>query len=189
VDVTNRPAPLHPLRTVHTGTDLVPWVPALALIALAGAGARVATRAASRVMVSALLVVVGAGSALGSGYGLLAARRLTASASMAWPLVGAVGGVVVAAVGWYALRRCRSWPTMGSRYETPATRAADPGPDPGPDPDLDPEDGEAAAEPAATELERPEAPQRLTGRRRVTVEDDPAKLWDALDEGHDPTDR
>jgi hypothetical protein len=179
VEVASRPAPLHPLRTVHTGTDLVPWVPALALIALAGAGALVATRAAGRVMVSALLVVAGAGSALGSGYGLLAARRLTGSASVAWPLVGVVGGVVVAVAGWYSLRRCRSWPTMGSRYETPTARAAT----------TEPDGGDAATEPAETRLERPEVPRRLTGRRRAAVEDDPATMWDALDEGHDPTDR
>jgi hypothetical protein len=195
VEVAGRPAPLHPLRTVHTGTDLVPWVPALALIALAGAGALVATRAAGRVMVSALLVVAGAGSALGSGYGLLAARRLTASASMAWPLVGAVGGVVVAAAGWYALRRCRSWPTMGSRYETPTARAAATAEEGSSEPassapDSSAPDGSApAGDAAGTGLERPEVPQRLTGRRRAAVEDDPATMWDALDEGHDPTDR
>ena len=187
VEVASRPAPLHPLRTVHTGADLVPWVPALALIALAGAGALVATRAAGRVMVSALLVVVGAGSALGSGYGLLAARRLTASATVAWPLAGAVGGVVVAGAGWYALRRCRSWPTMGSRYEVPTTRHPGAGPA-GTEPDAT-ETGAGGSGTGGGRLERPEAPQRLTGRRRGTVEDDPATMWDALDEGHDPTDR
>jgi tryptophan-associated transmembrane protein len=194
VEVTPRQAPMHALRSVHTGTDLVPWVPALALIALAGAGALVATRAAGRVLVSALLVVVGAGSALGSAYGVLAGRRLTASASVTWPLIGAVGGVVVAAAGWYALRRCRSWPTMGSRYETPTARAA--AAEAGSDPAATEATGSGRTETGATgsgsdgdRPERPEVPQRLTGRRRAAVEDDPAKLWDALDEGHDPTDR
>jgi hypothetical protein len=214
VEVVSRPAPLHDVRTVHTGADVVPWVPALALVALAGAGALVATRSAGRVLVSALLVVLGAGSALGAGYGLLDAKHRWADAGPAWPLVALAGGVVVAAVGLYALRRCRSWPTMGTRYEAPTRHpaadaassggassgaAADDGAAPGgagasgTASDTSASDtsasGGAGSAAAGAGGERPVAPGALTGRRRVVAEDDPAKLWDALDEGHDPTDR
>jgi hypothetical protein len=209
VEVLSRPAPLHDVSTVHTGADLVPWVPALALVALAGAGALVATRSAGRVLVSALLVVLGAGSALGAGYGLLDAKHQWADASPAWPLVALAGGVVVAAVGLYALRRCRSWPTMGTRYEAPTRHpAADAASSGGAGSGAAANDGAAsggagasgtASDPSASGGagsdaagaggERPVAPGALTGRRRVVAEDDPATLWDALDEGHDPTDR
>src|SRR4051794_28459648 len=43
-----RPAPLPRAYETHTGSALVPWLPALALVALAGAGALLATRGAAR---------------------------------------------------------------------------------------------------------------------------------------------
>jgi hypothetical protein len=198
VEVAVRPAPLSPVRTGHTGTDLVPWVPALALVALAGAGALVATRSAGRALVSVFLVVAGAGTALGAGYGLLAARHQSASASPAWPLVALAGGLVVAAAGWYALRRCRSWPTMGTRYEPPTTGARPVNEPPGTVPsDPTPSDPTlSAADPAAADLTgggsgagRPAGVRPLIGRRAAAPDDDPARLWDALDRGDDPTDR
>ncbi|MGA8113013.1 MAG: Trp biosynthesis-associated membrane protein, partial [Actinocatenispora sp.] len=73
VDVTERPAPLPPVRTARSGGDFVPWVPALALISLAGAGALVATRRIGRVLVGAALTLLGLGVAVAAGYGLSAA--------------------------------------------------------------------------------------------------------------------
>ena len=45
VEVTLRPAPLPAVRETSTGATLLPWLPALALVGLAGAGALLATRA------------------------------------------------------------------------------------------------------------------------------------------------
>jgi tryptophan-associated transmembrane protein len=138
VTVTHRPAPLPDLRTGRSGDDLVPWVPALALISLAGAGALVATRRLGRRLVGVLLVLAGLGVAAGSGYGLVDAE------SVGWPIAALVGGLLIAAAGAVAVRFGQTWPVMGSRYERPA--------------------------PAA-----------------VRPDDDPAKVWDALDRGDDPT--
>ena len=51
VAVHPRPAPLPPVRQTRTGADLAPWLPALALVGLAGAGALVATRGVARLAV------------------------------------------------------------------------------------------------------------------------------------------
>ncbi|GAA4218931.1 hypothetical protein GCM10022220_54510 [Actinocatenispora rupis] len=148
VDVTPRPAPLEPVRTARTGADFVPVVPALALISLAGAGALVATRRIGRLLVGILLVLAGLGVAAGAGYGLNAAAGDPGATGPGWAITALVGGLLVAVVGYLAVRRGRSWPTMGSRYERPA----------GPP-------------------------------RRVDADDDPSKVWDALDAGDDPTNR
>jgi len=133
-----RPAPLPALREPRTGASLAPWLPALALVALAGAGALVATRRTGRLLVGVLLAAC--------GLGLVAAAGLAVGngAPAGWPVLCAVGGVVVAGTGLVAVRRGRRWPVMGSRYERPAAPAAE------------------------------------TART-------PAELWDALDQGTDPT--
>ncbi|HEY3505830.1 MAG TPA: Trp biosynthesis-associated membrane protein [Actinocatenispora sp.] len=147
VDVTHRPAPLPPVRTPRTGADFVPVVPALALISLAGAGALVATRRTGRLLVGVLLVLTGFGVAAGAGYGLSVASRDPGATSPAWAVLALVGGLLVAVVGFLAVRGGRTWPTMGARYERPGAA------------------------------------------RPVGAEDDPAKVWDALDAGDDPTSR
>lgn len=145
VEVMRRPAPLPAVRTVRSGADFVPWVPALALVSLAGAGALVATRRAGRTVIGGLLVLLGLGVAVGAAVGLSAATGEVGSTGPGWPVVTLIGGLVVTAVGTLALRRGRRWPTMGSRYERAATRTT------------------------------------------VGAEDDPARVWDALDSGDDPT--
>jgi hypothetical protein len=39
-----------------------------------------------------------------------------------WPLLAAAGGLLLALGGALALLRSRRWPTMSTRYETPAAR-------------------------------------------------------------------
>ncbi|MGC9667394.1 Trp biosynthesis-associated membrane protein [Planosporangium sp. 12N6] len=109
-----RAAPLPPLHEAKTGSALLPWLPALALVALAGAGALLATRGLLRTAVGVLLV----GSGLGLAVGAVA--RLGAGASPVWPLATVLGGLLVAGAGGLAVARGRQWPGMAARYERPA---------------------------------------------------------------------
>lgn len=121
VELTVRPAPLPAVRVVRTGADLVPWLPAVAVVGLAGAGAVIATRGVARRAVGVLLLALGLGVAAGGGYGLALAD------GVAWPALGVVGGLLVAAGGALTLAWGRRWPTMGARYERVATGAPGPG--------------------------------------------------------------
>ena len=107
VETIARPAPLPPARIAHTGGDLLPWLPALAVVGLAGSGALVATRGAGRRAVAVLLLLVGLGLVAGGGYGI---------SRSPWALLCLGGGLAVAAAGVLAWRG-RNWPVMGARYE------------------------------------------------------------------------
>jgi uncharacterized membrane protein (TIGR02234 family) len=134
VEVTVRPPPLPDLRTEQTGGALRPWLPACGWVALAGAGALVATRAAARRLVGGLLLVSGVGIA-GATVSLGRGADFTAG----WPVAAAAGGLTVAAAGAFAVARGDRWPAMGARYErtrpdqgreTDLWRALDRGEDP-----------------------------------------------------------
>jgi Tryptophan-associated transmembrane protein (Trp_oprn_chp) len=112
-DVVQRPAPLAPTVERHTGTSLAPWLPAVALVSLAGAGALVATRGAVRVIVGLMLVVSGAGVVAG------AIVAVGEHCGLLWPVVTGLAGIGVTVVGILAVRRGRGWPAMGTRYERP----------------------------------------------------------------------
>jgi hypothetical protein len=117
VDVTVRPEPLPPTRTAQTGGDLLPWLPALALVGLAGAGAVIALRGRARQWLGVLLLVVGVVVAAGGGYGLTEATG--------WPLACTAGGLLLAAGGALTAARGRLWPSLGARYERAARPAGD----------------------------------------------------------------
>jgi hypothetical protein len=102
-----------------TGGERYPWIPALALAALAGGGALLATRGALRTGVGGLLVLCGAGVVMGVAY------AVAQEAQPFWPIVAALGGLVVFDAGWLTVRKGRSWAAMGARYER-AARADDP---------------------------------------------------------------
>jgi hypothetical protein len=102
-----RPAPLPPLPEARTGSALLPWLTAVGLVALAGAGALVATRGTLRAAVGGLLVLAGGGVVAG------AVIRFT----VGWPLVTALGGALVAGAGALTLVRGGRWPGMAARYE------------------------------------------------------------------------
>jgi disulfide bond formation protein DsbB len=129
VDVTPRPAPLPAVRTERTGGDLVPWVSALAVVGLAGAGAVLATRGRTRRLVGALLVLVGLGVAAGGAYGLVVQSGPVGPTA---PLLCLFGGLVAATGGALTVVRGQRWPGLGARYESPL-RAGTPaaGPDSG----------------------------------------------------------
>jgi hypothetical protein len=124
VEVTPRPAPLPELRTPRTGGDLVSWLPGLAVVGLAGAGALLATRGRARAGVGGLLVVVGLGLAAGAAYAVID------GAAPGWPAVCALGGLAVAAGGIGTVVRGRDWPALGARYDRRAApRRSAAGPD------------------------------------------------------------
>ncbi|HEV8174418.1 MAG TPA: Trp biosynthesis-associated membrane protein, partial [Actinoplanes sp.] len=85
LQVIARPG-LSDLRAARTGADEVPRLVGLALVALAGAGALLATRGLVRRLLGGLLAVVGAGGAV-------------------WPIACVVGGGLIVFGGVGAARR------------------------------------------------------------------------------------
>jgi hypothetical protein len=106
VDVTVRPAPLPDLRTPHDGG---PWLSALAVVGLAGAGAVVATRGQVRRAVGVLLTIVGLALTVGGAIGL--------RDSGGWPTLCMIGGIAVVAAGGMTITRAGTWSTLGARYD------------------------------------------------------------------------
>ena len=168
--VVERPG-LPDLRSAATGAQHAPWLVGLALVALAGAGALLATRGLARRLLGVLLAVAGAGVAVGA----VAARAgldtgRAGGAGTFWPVACSAGGALIVAAGLAAAWHGRSWPIMGSRYERAGAPAvpAEPGGRSGPLPAAGPESGEAADQ-------RTDSPV------------DTRAVWDALDRGDDPT--
>jgi len=108
--VTQRPAPFPPLITKRTGASLEPWLPALAIVALAGSGALVALRGRLRAMLGVVQILIGG------------AIALLALKSTLWAAVCVAGGLVIALAGVATLVNYKAWPAMGARYERPAAK-------------------------------------------------------------------
>jgi hypothetical protein len=115
VEQTLRADPLPPLRVEHAGSSLVPVLPAVALVGLAGLGALLATRGRGRLIVGVAL----AASGLGVFLAAFAGYNQYAEAG-GWALLAMLAGLVLAGVGMTALRRGASWPAMSTRYERSA---------------------------------------------------------------------
>jgi uncharacterized membrane protein (TIGR02234 family) len=164
--ITPRPAPSHD-DVLHLSGRTVDAAPtALALVALAGVVAVLATRGVVRRGVGAVLAVVGAGlvwRAIASSGAVstqrardvVTAHHPTVNAaavvprietSAVWPALTAACGVLVLLAGALTAWRGHTWQVMSARYEAPA----------------DPQQQQAKAATA---------------------------LWTALDRGEDPTDR
>ncbi len=111
-----RPAPLPPLHEAKTGGTLLPWLPALGLVALAGAGALLATRGWLRAAVGVLL--------MGCGLGLVAGAAT--HLNNGWALATALGGLAVAAAGALTVVRGKEWPGLAARYDRPSRPAGKP---------------------------------------------------------------
>ena len=143
VQVTPRPG-LPDLRAPATGADAQPWLIALALIALAGAGAMLATRGVVRRGLGGLLALVGAGIAVAAIAGRAGTDAGAAGAGAAiWPIACVLGGALVALAGLGAARHGHRWPVMGARYERrPVSRpSGGPGGGSGPSPSAGPTPG------------------------------------------------
>jgi Tryptophan-associated transmembrane protein (Trp_oprn_chp) len=122
---TLRPAPLPAIVTARTGADLLPILPALCLVAVAGAGALMATRGAPRAALGALLVLCGGGIVVSAGAAVLGGladpgtgvtRHLSVLA-FALAALCVAAGVVITTVGVLAVRHRASWPSLGARFE------------------------------------------------------------------------
>ncbi|WP_036376502.1 Trp biosynthesis-associated membrane protein [Micromonospora sp. ATCC 39149] len=124
VELAARPAPLPPVRAARTGAELLPWLPALAVVGLAGGGAVLATRGVPRRLVGVLLLALGVAVAVGGGYGVVAG--FDGAVSRQWPALCLVGGLLAALGGGLTTLRGARWPGMGARYERPARGAAGP---------------------------------------------------------------
>jgi uncharacterized membrane protein (TIGR02234 family) len=197
--IENRPAPMAPLRQPRTGGALLPWLPALGLVGLAGAGALVATRRAGRIAVGGLLVLCGLGLLAGAGYAIWAGDAIWAGGTVGagdavgvndtsgtgdairagGPLGCVVGGLLLLGAGGLAIRRGHAWPALGARYARPAARgaAATPG-----------KSAPGEGTPGEGTIGRSTIGRSTIGES--TIGDpgpDPAGIWDALDRGEDPT--
>jgi uncharacterized membrane protein (TIGR02234 family) len=159
--VETRPG-LSDLRTARTGTDVEPWLIGLALVALAGTGALLATHGWVRRVLGGLLALAGAGIVAGSIAGR--AGLDVGRAGSAWPVLCAIGGAFVVAGGVTAARLGHRWPGMSSRYERR----------PAPSRETKPGD---RSEPSAAAGPEPLQPA------------DHRAAWEALDRGDDPTAR
>jgi uncharacterized membrane protein (TIGR02234 family) len=176
VEVTARPG-LPDLRASTTGAQAQPWLIALALIALAGTGALLATRGAARRLLGGLIAASGLGVAVAAIAGRLAVDPGAAGAgATVWPIACVLGGALVVLAGVGAARHGQEWPAMGSRYERrpvppPGTGlGAGSGPSPAAGPGEGPNPGPGGAE---------GGPEPVDTRA----------VWDALDRGEDPTAR
>ncbi|MEV7627391.1 Trp biosynthesis-associated membrane protein [Actinoplanes sp. NPDC089786] len=163
VAVTERPG-LPELREQTTGAAAQGWIIALAVVALGGAGALLATRGGLRRGLGVLLMPVGAGLAVAA----IAARSgldvgAAGAGSIVWPAVCVIGSALIVLGGLGAARRGHRWPAMGSRYE----RGTAPSP---------------LAQPGG-----PSEPSAAAGLKPDVTATDTRAAWDALDRGDDPT--
>ena len=131
--------PLPPVDV--SGSSVSPGIPALALVALAGAGGLLAARGVLRRLVGVLLAAAGAAVVVLAGTdGLLPGARDAAlqaarddlplvsssevTATVLWPLLALVAGALVAAAGAAALVAGARWSGLGARYDSPSGRGA-----------------------------------------------------------------
>ena len=161
-----------PVTVTASGSSVVPELVPVALVALAGLGAALATHGGLRRIVGAVLVVGGAlvavrcGVALGSAPASLVLNLPRPADSVGdprlsplGPLLGIAGGLLIAVAGGLIVAG-RGARRMSARYEAPGSVEADP---------------------------RPERAGSAAGRTAdagVSTED----WWRAMDAGSDPTD-
>jgi hypothetical protein len=105
-------APLPPPGRRRSGGDLLPWLPALAVVGVAGAGALLATRGLARLAAGVLLAGCGLGLVGGAGQAVTGK-----GVGAGWPALTALGGLALATGGAFAVLRGRRWPAMGARYD------------------------------------------------------------------------
>ena len=203
VETVARPAPLGPVSTPRSGTELIPALAAVSLVALAGAGALLAARGWGRRLVGALIASAGLAAA-----GLALSELGRAGIAPGWVGATATGGLVAAGAGAFALVRGSAWPRLGARYERPAPPVGRSGPDgrAGVDHRMGVNDRTGADDRTSGADDRISgADDRISGAGDRTVGPDDRKggsdqvagrsvdrisrdYWDALDRGDDPTD-
>ncbi len=171
-EVVARPAPLSPQVIAHTGATLAPALPALGLVALAGAGGLLATRGTARRLVGALVCAVGVAVVV-----LVAGALADGGVGAAWPAVCLLGGVAVALAGAFAVADGGRWPVMGRRYERAHTPAGPVLASP----------AQTSEHPSAVPSNRPASDRPSSTRPSSDRPAPAAEIWDALERGEDPT--
>ena len=159
VETATRPAPLGPVSTPRSGSELVPALSAVSLVVLAGAGALLAARGWGRRLVGAMIVLAGLTAA-----GLALSALGPDSIALGWVVATAVGGLMAAGAGAFALIRGAGWPRLGTRYERSAPAVSRPGAD-----------------------DRTDESDQVAGGSGQTGGATSQEYWDALDRGDDPT--
>jgi uncharacterized membrane protein (TIGR02234 family) len=128
------------VEAVAKGSESAPLVVALGLVALAAWGVVLALRGRVRRVVAAVgaLAVLGAllaalttlGAARQDALGALRGKGLTGTgpdtAVTGWYVTVLVAAVIALAAFAVAVRRAPRWPAMGSRYDAPGARTAEP---------------------------------------------------------------
>jgi uncharacterized membrane protein (TIGR02234 family) len=169
LEVVERPG-MSELRTPQTGSDVAPWLIGLALVALAGTGALLATHGWVRRGLGGLLTLAGLGIIVGAIAGRAGLDTGEAgSGGTLWPIACALGGAIIAAGGVTAARQGHRWPRMSARYDRKPAQPhqAEPGSSPQP--------GGGSG------------PLAASGRKTSDPQVDSRTAWDALDRGDDPT--
>ncbi len=103
----------------YTGNDVAGAVKPLALVALAGTAALLATRKWGRIAVGILLSAAGLGIALAS---LTPGYPHGAHSQPFWPVLSAISAVPVTLAGLVAAGRGYRWSVMSARYDAPGAR-------------------------------------------------------------------
>ena len=169
VRVTPR-AGMSDLRAEITGADQAPWVVGLALVALAGTGALLATAGWPRRVLGVLLALVGVAVAAGALVARLTVDSGAAGAAATlWSIICVFGGAAIALGGVTAARHGHHWPGMSARYERR----------PVPPPRQEPG---GAGGPSITA--GPDVPPQPAPAAPIDL----GAAWEALDRGDDPTD-
>ena len=188
------------LRTARTGTDASPWVIGLALVALAGTGALLATRGAVRRALGFVLVLAGLGAAVGAIVGRAGVDPGAAgTAATVWPVLCVLGGLVIAAGGVTAARLGHRWPEMSARYDrkpvTPAQYSPSERQYGSSEEEKQHSPSEKQKQHGPSEKQKQHGPSEKAkqySRPETTSDPDLAPAdhraaWDALDRGDDPT--
>lgn len=105
--------------TGYTGNHVASAVRPLALVALAGAAALLATKRWSRIAVGVLIVMAGAGTAVAA---VVAKAPHGAQSLSAWRVVAVVAAVPVVLAGLAAAARGYRWSVMSARYDAPGSQ-------------------------------------------------------------------
>jgi uncharacterized membrane protein (TIGR02234 family) len=125
------------------GSDAAPLVLALALVTLAAWGVVLVLRGRARQVVAAVGLVAAVGALVALVDAFDAAQDAAVAAVMArggsgdtfaasltgWYWATGVGALLTALALLVAVRRARTWPALGSRYDAPGARAAAPATD------------------------------------------------------------
>jgi Tryptophan-associated transmembrane protein (Trp_oprn_chp) len=175
VRTTLRPAPQPPLVEHLTGGSLLPLLPALGLVALAGAGGVIASRGLVRAGIGALITAAGLGIVF-IERGVVGLAGLT----VGWVLLATVGGILISTAGAFTLRNGRRWPVMGARYERAGGVEV-------PGTGITRSDGASTPDGAPAGVTRPVGNVGATDGPTAGARIGDSAWWDAIDRGEDPT--